>query len=73
VHVVDNNGGNDDTGQLTADKPGNGSDTPTDVNGTLPLLVTKKLYATTWPAAVTVVGNADLTTSIDGVCTEGAV
>jgi len=47
VHVVDTDGAKVDTGHDTADKPGNGSVTPTDVSVTLPVLVTKKLYVTT--------------------------
>jgi len=66
VHVVDTVGANDDTGHDTADKPGSGSTTPTEVSVTLPVFVTKNEYATDWPAAVTVVGNADFTTSIAG-------
>ena len=66
--MVDTEGANVDTGQLTADKPGNGSVTPTDVNVTLPLLVTTNEYATLWPAAVTVVGNADFAIVINGNC-----
>ena len=46
VHVVDTEGANVDTGQLTTDKPGSGSVTATDVKVTLPLLVTKNEYAT---------------------------
>ena len=46
VHVVDTEGANVDTGQLTTDKPGNGSVTATEVNVTLPVLVTKNEYAT---------------------------
>ena len=46
VHVVDTEGANVDTGQLTTERPGNGSVTPTDVSVTLPLFVTKNEYAT---------------------------
>ena len=66
VHVVDAEGANVDTGQLTAERPGSGSVTSTEVNVTLPVLVTKNEYATPSPRAVTVVGNADLATLIDG-------
>ena len=65
VHVVDTEGANVDTGHDTTDKPGNGSVTPTDVNVTLPVFVTANEYATDWPAAVTVVGSADLAIVID--------
>ena len=46
VHVVDTEGANVDTGHETADKPGSGSVTPTDVNVTLPVFVTTNEYAT---------------------------
>ena len=42
------------TGHVTADRPGSGSVTPTDVSVTLPVLVTRNEYATVSPAAVTV-------------------
>ena len=41
VHVVDAPGASVVTGHDTADIPGNGSDTATDVNVTLPVLVTR--------------------------------
>ena len=40
MHVVDAPGANDATGHVTADRPGNGSDTATDDNVTLPVFVT---------------------------------
>ena len=40
MQVVDTVGANVDTGHDTADKPGNGSETATDVKVTLPLFVT---------------------------------
>ena len=40
VQVVDADGANVDAGQLTADRPGSGSVTATEVNVTLPVLVT---------------------------------
>ena len=66
VHVVDAPGANDATGHDTADRPGNGSDTPTAVSVTLPVFVTTNEYATVWPAAVTLFGTADFTTPIAG-------
>jgi hypothetical protein len=46
VQVVDAAGANVDTGHDTADKPGNGSETPTAVKVTLPVFVTTNEYAT---------------------------
>ena len=41
VHVVDTEGANVDTGHDTTERPGSGSVTPTEVNVTLPVFVTK--------------------------------
>ena len=68
LHVVDINGGNDDTGHETADNPANGSSTPTEPNVTLPVFVTTNEYVTTWPTDEIVVGSADLSKLIDGDC-----
>ena len=46
VHVVDAEGTNVESGHDTADKPGSGSVTPTEVNVTLPVFVTTNEYAT---------------------------
>ena len=73
MHVVDADGANDDTGHDTADRPGNGSDTPTDVNVTFPVFVTKNEYATTSPADETVAGNADFAIVIVGPEAAGTV
>jgi hypothetical protein len=43
VHVVDTEGANVDDGHDTADKSGNGSETPTAVKVTLPVFVTKNV------------------------------
>ena len=40
VQGIEPEGANVDTGHETADNPGNGSETPTAVNVTLPVLVT---------------------------------
>ena len=40
---------------------------------TLPVLVTRNVYVTTSPAAVTVVGDADFTTVNAAVCVTGTV
>ena len=66
VHVVDAPGANDATGHVTADRPGNGSATPTEVSVTFPVFVTTNEYATASPAAATVDGTAVFTTEIDG-------
>ena len=73
VHVVDTKGARVDAGQLTTERPGSGSVTPTEVNVTLPVLVTRNEYATVWPAAVTVVGSADLSIEISGSEVAGTV
>ena len=41
AQVVHAPGANDDTGQVTADRPGSGSDTPIAVSVTVPVLVTR--------------------------------
>ena len=69
VHVVDTPGANVATGHETADRPGNASDTPTDVSVTLPVFVTTNEYETVAPASVTEAGDTDLAMAIDGVRT----
>ena len=66
--VVEPPGASVGTGQMTAVRPGNGSDTPTAVSVTLPVFVTTNEYATVWPAAMTLFGTADFATLIDGDC-----
>ena len=46
VQVVDTDGANVDAGHDTTERPGSGSVTPTEVNVTLPVFVTKNEYAT---------------------------
>ena len=41
MHVVESPGANVMTGHVTADRPGSGSATPTDVSVTLPVFVTR--------------------------------
>ena len=53
-------------GQLTGDTPGSGSFTVTPDSGTLPELVTRKLNVIVWFGPLKLVGEADLTTVIDG-------
>ncbi len=66
VHVVDAAGANVVTGHDTVGFGPAGavivSATVTPVRVTFPVFVTTKLYAMLWPAAVTVVGDADFTT-----------
>ena len=76
VHVVDAPGGSVVTGHDTADIPGNGSDTATDVNVTLPVLVTRNEYVCTSPndapaGTVSVVRAADFVSVIVFVCSIG--
>jgi hypothetical protein len=59
------------TGHARADRFGNGSDTTTGSNVTLPVLVTRKVYVTTSPTPDT--GLAVLSSRIDGACTTGTV
>ena len=71
VHVLDPPGARFPAGHVMADRPGNGSVTPTVLSVTLPELVTRNEYVTTEPAVDTddglVVGHPD------GVVTESAI
>src|SRR5580698_5031026 len=59
-------------GQLTGETPGSGSVTVTAETATLPVLVTRKLNVIVWFGPLKLVGDADLTTVIDGEPAVGA-
>ena len=59
-------GTSDVPGQLIGPRPARGSLTTIPLSVTLPVLVTTNEYVTFWLAALTVEGDADLVTWIDG-------